>query len=205
MRVKVIVILILCFMLVFKVVEHLKPSKLSALEVKREWGYSNTVTTIYLKSRMLDTVFEVLVFSTVVLGLVAYHTGGSGGTKDVDDEIFKKVARSLSFFILLASLYLGMTGHLYPGGGFTAGAAGGTALMLMAFARGYERFEEEFERYKVDKLEKFFFGLIPLVTILEFWLKLDRFIILQNLLIYFKVMAGTWIIVHNLLKHRGIV
>ncbi len=197
-----ILIAAIIFMLLKSELSH---SSSRAIDIFKEAGYENTTATIYLRNRMLDTVFEVLVFSLVVVGLMAYHSSHAGGVKEMEDVVFKNVARLVAFFLFVASFYLASTGHVFPGGGFTAGVTGGTALLMVGMAKGFERFEKDFERFKVDKVEKILVGVIAAVAFLEFKLGHSGFIILQNILIYFKVMAGTWIIAHNLMKHRGIV
>jgi len=191
--------------LVIKIFGDFEVSKNSALDVRKNWGYQNTVTTIYLKDRMYDTIFEVLIFSLVVAGVVSHHRNLSYSTSDIEEDIVKRISDFFGFLVMIFSLYMAITGHKYPGGGFTAGVAGGTALMLMGFSRGFENFEAEFEKYKVDIVEKTLVAIIVSTSIIEFWLKVDRLIIIQNVLIYFKVMAGTWIMIYNLMKHRGIV
>ena len=192
-------------MLVVRIYSGFEVSKNSAVDVKENWGYQNTVTTVYLKDRMYDTIFEVLIFSLVVAGVASHHKNLSYSTSDIEEDIVKRISNFFGFLVVVFSLYMAITGHKYPGGGFTAGVAGGTALMLMGFSRGFENFEAEFEKYKVDVAEKTLVAVIVAVSMLEFWLKADRLIIIQNVLIYFKVMAGTWIMTYNLMKHRGIV
>ncbi len=198
--------LIITSALVFSaVLPWLHTSDRTALDILKETGYSNTTATIYLKSRMLDTVFEVLVFSLVIIGLSTHHKSKGRYHEDIKDDVFTNIAKIASFFLMIASLYLALTGHLFPGGGFTAGVTGGTAILLMAISSGFDKFESNFKRLKVDVLEKILISAIIISSLIEFRLPSQRFIILQNVLIYFKVMAGTWIVLYNLIKYRGIV
>ncbi len=207
MRDKIISLISIVFaiLLVLKIYGSFEFSKNSALDIRNEWGYQNTVTTVYLKDRMYDTIFEVLIFSLVVIGIASYHKDLLYSSSELEEEMVKKISNFFGFLVIVFSLYMAAAGHKYPGGGFTAGVAGGTALMLMGFSRGFESFEAEFEKYKVNIAEKVLVAIIVAISIIEFWLRYDQIIIIQNVLIYFKVMAGTWIITYNLMKHRGIV
>ncbi|MCD6450596.1 MAG: cation:proton antiporter [Thermotogaceae bacterium] len=204
-RIVLMVSIILVALVIIKIYGSFEFSKNSALDVVKEGGYQNTVTTIYLKDRMYDTIFEVLIFSLVVLGVEYHHKGLSHSIYNIKEETIKSISGFFGFLAMVFSLYIAVTGHKYPGGGFTAGVAGGTALMLMGFARGFESFETEFEKFKVNIMEKVMVVIIIITSIIEFRFKADLIIIFQNVFIYFKVMAGTWIITYNLMKHRGIV
>ncbi len=178
----------------------------NALKIHEESGLSNTVTTVYLWNRMYDTIFEVLIFSTVVLGIKEFHRGREKGTDRLGDRLFREVAGFIAFTLACASLYLALTGHVYPGGGFTAGVAGGTALLIVGMKDGVEKFEKNLERFKIDFLEKIFVILIVILALVEFrGLRADFSVPLQSFLIYLKVMGGTWLITYTFMKHRGIV
>ncbi len=181
----------------------LEHSKSMAIDVFKESKIVNMTTSIYLFQRAYDTVFEVLVFSIIVSGLSL--SKGSKSEKRIDDEVFKFVSKFMGFFIGISSMYLALTGHIYPGGGFTAGVVGGTSLLLMGISRGIDRFESEFERFRVPFIEKILLGIIALVVAILIALRKSHMIPLVNFLIYFKVMAGTWIITHEFIKRRGII
>ena len=180
-----------------------EPSRSMALDIFKESGIPNMTTSIYLFQRAYDTVFEVLVFSIIVSGISL--SGGLGGRKKIEDETFKFVSKFMGFFIGISSVYLALTGHIYPGGGFTAGVVGGTALLLMGISRGIDEFESEFERFRVPSVEKVLLGIIVLVIITLVSLRKSQMVPVANFLIYFKVMAGTWIITYEFTKRRGII
>ncbi len=200
MRVEVFITLV-AVVLVFLCVNGLMSSSSRAEEVFEESGVSNLVTSVYLYQRVYDTVFEVLVFSLVVAGISL----GVSRRGEFKEEVFKPLARVMAFFLGIASIYLALTGHVYPGGGFTAGVVVGTALLMMGMARGIDEFEGEFERYRVPTVEKVLLSVVVGVALMTLVFKTSKTVQLMNFLIYFKVMAGTWIVVHKFIKHRGIV
>ena len=173
-----------------------------AKEIFEESRIPNLTTSVYLFQRSYDTVFEVLVFSLIVSGL---SITSKPDVRKIDDEIFKLVSRFMGFFIGISSAYLALTGHVYPGGGFTAGVVGGTSLLLMGISRGMDEFESKFEKFRVPFVEKILLGAIAAVLIAIIACTKSRLVPLANFLIYFKVMAGTWIITYEFSKHRGII
>jgi multicomponent Na+:H+ antiporter subunit B len=173
-----------------------------AVEIFKESGVPNLVTSVYLFQRVYDTVFEVLVFSIVVMGV----TIPEGVKKDImKEDVYRSVSHFMSFFIGIASVYLALTGHVYQGGGFTAGVVGGTALLLMGISRGINVFENEFEKHKVPFMEKIMLSFITISTIMIILLRSTSLVPLMNFLIYFKVMTGTWMITFEFIRRRGII
>ena len=178
----------------------------NALKVFEEVDLPNTVTTVYLRNRMYDTIFEVLVFSTVVFGIKEFHRGKERGADRLGDRVFRGVSGFIAFILMSASLYLALTGHLYPGGGFTAGVAGGTALLIVGMRDGVEKFERDLERFRMESLEKALVVAVVLLALAEFkGFRPDLAVPMQSFLIYSKVMGGTWLITYTFMKHRGIV
>ena len=200
--VKIVLILISLVFVYSTLLGKLENSRSEMLEIFKESGVKNAVTSVYLYQRLYDTIFEVLVFSLVVVGITV-PTSVSKGI--VEDEVFRSVSRFMAFFLGISSVYLALTGHVYPGGGFTAGVVGGTALLLMGISRGIDTFEREFERFKVPTMEKFVFVLIVLSSMLTIVFKFASLVPFVNFLIYFKVMAGTWMITYEFIRHRGII
>ena len=200
--VKIVLILISLVFVYSTLLGKLENSRSEMLEIFEESRVRNAVTSVYLYQRLYDTIFEVLVFSLVVVGITV-PTSVSKGI--VEDEVFRSVSRFMAFFLGISSVYLALTGHVYPGGGFTAGVVGGTALLLMGISRGIDTFEREFERFKVPTMEKFVFVLIVLSSVLTIVFKFASLVPFVNFLIYFKVMAGTWMITYEFVRHRGII
>ena len=174
-----------------------------AMEIFKESRVPNMTTSVYLFQRAYDTVFEVLVFSIIVSGISLSESFRR--KKKMKDETFKFVSKFMGFFIGISSVYLALTGHIYPGGGFTAGVVGGTALLLMGISRGIDEFESKFEKFRVPFIEKILLSAIVLLAIVLIFLGKSLLVPLINFLIYFKVMVGTWIITYEFTKRRGII
>mgnify|MGYP000333041708 CR=1 FL=1 len=167
--------------------------------------HPNFVTTIYLKNRFYDTIFEVMVFSLAILG-IGLHSPSlmppatRGVIRDISTRLF---TRYISFFVFLGSAYLALWGHESPGGGFSAGVAGGTGLLLLGMTEEFDVFEEKLERFKVHMMERIFLFFIVLSFIVTSLRRVDL-IVLTNFMIYLKVSFGTWLLIYSLIKHRGI-
>ncbi|MBT1247443.1 MULTISPECIES: Na(+)/H(+) antiporter subunit B [unclassified Thermosipho (in: thermotogales)] len=167
-------------------------------------GYvDNFVAEIYLKNRLYDTVFEVLVFSLAALGIFLFNYSEEKKNLFLHENHIRIFLRFLSYFVILLSFYLAYFGHKSPGGGFSAGVAGGTGLLLYALSTTINEFEYLFSKYKVKIVEKWILLLIYVSSIVSLIGKNN--IVLLNILIYFKVMFGTWIILYSFIKHRGII
>jgi len=165
----------------------------------RDTVVENPITQIYLLNRVYDTVFEVLIFSLAVLG-VSFHMSylpAPEEIKSISDVSIRIFTRFIAFFLLVGSLYLAIEGHVSPGGGFSAGVAGGTALALIAMVEG------KFERMRVHSLEKMIMALFLFLAFLI--LPGRNLIVLANVIVYLKVMLGSWIVVYYFIKHRGLL
>ena len=181
----------------------------------RQGRVPNLVSVIYMKNRILDTLIEVLVFSMAVFGVRIYHTSKEAETKEIEDRNYRFLSRYFAFLAMIVSLYLALTGHLSPGGGFSAGVAGGTAILLLGISAGIDEMERKFERMMVDRIEKIVITFMVILTLLEYRFEIvfgdfgemlsGGLIPVQSLIIYMKVLAGVWVIVYNFMKHRGIV
>ncbi|PLV56148.1 Na(+)/H(+) antiporter subunit B [Thermotoga sp. SG1] len=171
----------------------------------RDTVVENPITQIYLLNRVYDTVFEVLIFSLAVLG-VSFHMSylpAPEEIKSISDVSIRIFTRFIAFFLLVGSLYLAVEGHVSPGGGFSAGVAGGTALALIALVEDFENFERKFERTKAYFLEKFV--MIVFLFLVMLILPGRNLIVPANVIVYLKVMLGSWIVVYYFIKHRGLL
>jgi len=189
-----------------------------AAELVQGASVPNLVTTIYLKNRLYDTIFEVFVFSVAVTGVWLYMkrvevTEEITFISEIPAVISGRIAAAFS---VLIGVYLALWGHLSPGGGFAAGVAGGTGLVLVAITGDLERTWERYESLKMGTLEKYALILILVISVVVFLgydLPTGKFgnvfsggsIPILNLLIFFKVMTGTWLISYVFIKHRGIL
>ena len=94
-------------------------------------GVSNPVTAVLLNFRGYDTLLELAVLLTAVLGILALGPGRAG--YQPAGPIFDALARSLAPLLILVSAYLLWVGAHAPGGAFQAGAtlaAAGVVLRL---------------------------------------------------------------------------
>lgn len=175
----------------------------------------NMVSTIYMKNRIFDTLFEVLVFSIAVFGVKLYHVSKERNLKEIEDKNHRFLSRYFSFLAMLVSIYLAITGHISPGGGFSAGVAGGTAILLLGISMGVDEMEKRFDSIRIEQMEKILIIIMIMLTFLEYRFDFQygnfgemlsgALIPIQSLIIYMKVLAGAWIIIYNFMKHRGIL
>ncbi len=110
-----------------------------SLYIKRgttDTGAANLVSAIYLNYRLYDTLFEILVFSTAVLGVRFYLAKRGRREEEVtripESQVIRTSADLLFPPILLLGIYLVLFGHISPGGGFSGGTVAGTGLLLCA-------------------------------------------------------------------------
>lgn len=183
----------------------------------KETGAINTVSAVYLSTRLYDTMFEFLIF-TIAAGGVAFYSRFLGKAQQMaclSDKAVIVSLRLLSFLAFLSGVYLAFFGHLSPGGGFAAGVAGGTALFLLALIDGISAIENQIMPQKSHLLERGLVITFLLLTIFDLWgFTLSQglpgtfwsagYIPLYNLLIFGKVTLGSWSIVYHFIQSRGI-
>ncbi|MCI2425338.1 hypothetical protein LM597_02710 [Candidatus Acetothermia bacterium] len=190
-------------------------------------GAVNIVAAIYLNYRLFDTIFEILVFALAVIG-VRFHLHAVKGKRPAlketpflsESNVVRVAGDLLAPVVALISLFLIVTGHLTPGGGFSGGALLGTGILLLAVARGGEQVGRSLNDNVVDRLEQIFFvGIIALSLLpplfgrplLANFLPLGEpghllssgWIPLYNLLIGGKVFIGIWAMIYCFIRHRG--
>jgi multicomponent K+:H+ antiporter subunit A len=113
-------------------------------------GGANVVNVILVDFRAFDTLGEITVLSIAAAAIVALLAGlrppfpandwlGVAWTRDRHPLMLSVVARPLLPLALLVSVYLFLRGHNAPGGGFIAGLAAGTAIVLQYMALGVRR------------------------------------------------------------------
>lgn len=191
----------------------------------KENGSQNMVSSIVLDFRLFDTFFEVLVFTIAIIGVSFYMEKlpeYKGKDTILRSPVIQIMTPILFQIIVLISLYIALTGHLGPGGGFAAGVILGTGLIGVSFVKPMEEIERIFERSKIEKFKI----LSPLLIIIYgvlgiFWgdtyfanfpfkgemgeLLSGGSAILINFIIGFEVFAGTWTILYKFIKHRGLL
>jgi Multisubunit Na+/H+ antiporter, MnhB subunit len=183
-----------------------------------ESGVPNTVTGLILRNRLYDTVFEVVVFSTAILGaqyLLADEqpTANVAQFTDIPSIVLARVGATISALI---AVELAIRGHLTPGGGFAAGVAGGTAIGLVAITASSTWMEAIYKRWRAAMWEKLsvvtFIGVA--VVALAGW-ELPRgelgalfsggWIPILNILVAIKVALGSWAAVLIFIRYRGLL
>ncbi|HPE69052.1 MAG TPA: MnhB domain-containing protein [Thermotogota bacterium] len=200
------------------------PDYVSALQ--RENGSLNPVSAIYLDYRFYDTLFEICVFFTASFGVslvLSRFSTEQANDQEENPEEFSPVA-PLFFFgaTQVFSLFLVLTGHLSPGGGFVAGVVGGTGVLILSGNKPFHVLETELHRLKLHWIEQCVMLAIPILGIVSFFSKGvvlgnlfptgnpgDLFsggnALLLNALIGFKVFTGTWTIFFHFVRHRGMI
>jgi len=183
-----------------------------------ESGVPNAVTGLILRNRLYDTVFEVVVFSTAILGaqyLLADEqpTANVAQFTDIPSIVLARVGATISALI---AVELAIRGHLTPGGGFAAGVAGGTAIGLVAITASSAWMEAIYKRWRAAMWEKLsvvaFIGVA--VMALAGW-ELPRgelgdlfsggWIPILNILVAIKVALGSWAAVLIFIRYRGLL
>lgn len=197
------------------------------LDILNENGSTNMVSAIVLDYRVYDTLFEILVFTVAVIGVSEFmkkipisETNNQNTTYET--SIIKVITPILFQIMVLISLYIAITGHLAPGGGFAAGTILGTAFLAVSFVRQTDEIEEIFLNSQIEKAKM----LVPLAIVVYglmgyIWgnnffsnfnntgtpgkLTSGGSAIILNFLILFEVFGGTWTILYRFLKHRGLL
>lgn len=176
---------------------------------------SNAVFGVYGVYRFYDTLFELLIFSTAVLGITIFSdlevgsSSESGGT--VESHVVKTSASFLYPVIVTFGLYLAFSAHLGPGGGFAGGVIGGTGILLLALAKGAEETGRKFREDSMKRIEYLVLFLALLIALLGTFFSMKVYgdwaglavINIVNISIAIKVFIGTWAILHFFVKHRG--
>ncbi len=183
-----------------------------------ESGVPNTVTGLILRNRLYDTVFEVVVFSTAILGaqyLLADErpTANVAQFTDIPSIVLARVGATISALI---GVELAIRGHLTPGGGFAAGVAGGTAIGLVAITASSPWMEAIYKRWQAAMWEKLsvvtFIGVA--VIALAGWelpkgelgaLFSGGWIPILNILVAIKVALGSWAAILIFIRYRGLL
>jgi len=113
-----------------------------------ETGAANIVSSIVLDYRAYDTLGEVTILFTAILGTftiirIKQNPGAAGEIAVVKPEgmsvIVKTVTRISVWLILLYGIYIMMHGHLTPGGGFGGGVIIALAFLniMLAYGRNF--------------------------------------------------------------------
>lgn len=176
---------------------------------------SNAVFGVYGMFRFYDTLFELMIFSTAVLGITIFSDletpASSGSTKLIESHVVTASASFLYPIMAVFGFYLAFSAHLGPGGGFAAGVIGGSGILLLALSRGVDETGRRFHEDTMKRVEYMVlvFALLAGVAGMLYpeatYSNLSGVgvIIAVNMAIGMKVFIGTWAILHFFVKHRG--
>ena len=181
----------------------------------------NTITAVYLETRVYDTIFEVILFSLAAVGVNFI-------LKEEKVHSLKKqtlIATSHVYSIFLSAtsislfLYIVLYGHLSPGGGFGGGVVLASGIVLYAISANYNKTNKVINKYRIEDISNL--SLLIIITIMMYSVLFGDFlgqvsrnqefgslfsgalIPLLNLLIGFKVFAGSWKMSNDFIKRRG--
>jgi multicomponent Na+:H+ antiporter subunit B len=178
----------------------------------------NLVSGVILKTRLVDTVGEVVVFTLASIGvrLVLAREPIRRRIQGLDDAPSVVLCQLGATIAALIAVELALRGHLSPGGGFAAGVAGGTAIGLLLISGSAERSDRLYRRYRADLWEKAAVvafvtlaflaleGLVPPAGVFA-TLGSGGWIPLLNTLVAIKVTLGSWAMVQLFVRHRGLL
>ena len=193
----------------------------------------NLISAIYLDFRFYDTIFEVIVFFVAAFGvnMVLERLPDSNKIKPSkmitpqSEEVDLRMEISGSFIFMLSlifSIYIIFSGHIGPGGGFVGGVLAGTGLLVLSGSKDLNRIEENLNGMYIHQIEQSIMLFIPISGIIGLLLSNTAFAnffpqatpgtflsggnaLLFNFLIGFKVFSGTWTILYNFVRHRGVI
>ncbi|MBC7317837.1 hypothetical protein H5T57_01085 [Candidatus Bipolaricaulota bacterium] len=176
--------------------------------VAKAWGVANAVAAVVLGVRLWDTIFEVLVYVVAMVGVRFFLLGmrWQGELPPVaETPLLRRSADLLLGPILVFALYLAASGHLGPGGGFPAGAILGSALLLLALAKGVERLSAELYEPRLERLEyvAVVFLLFLGAVVLVLGVRTAAAFVVANLLVAVEVAIGAWAVLHRFASARG--
>lgn len=217
---------VLCVVTLLSLVD-IPTLEIPSVEFKRvikETNSLNTVTAYYLNYRLYDTMFEIFVFTLAIYGVVFFLRDLPSIEKHVpfNDPVMNFYSRITFIISTIIAFYIALVGHLSPGGGFVAGMVAGTGMMIVSLTKNIDEIEKQFKINSISTYERIvLFSIIMLVTFPSVMGKETFYnflplgetgrilsaglIPLFDLLIFSKVMLGSWNIVYYFIKHRGVV
>jgi len=177
-------------------------------EATAAWGSKNAVAAIVLGARLWDTLFEVLVYALAIAGVAL--AAGSLGTKAVLPPLPETPLLHLAVALLLGpigvfGLYVAVSGHLGPGGGFPAGALVGSGLLLLALARGTGGLTPGWAGGAWEAGKFAVTGAILLLGlgVLVLGARGEVVLVGLNVLIALEVALGAWVVLREFAHVRG--
>ncbi|MEM9092484.1 MAG: Na(+)/H(+) antiporter subunit B [Cyanobacteria bacterium P01_F01_bin.53] len=186
--------------------------------VVQESGIPNAVSGIIFRNRLYDTIFEVVVFSTAIMGVrfLLSDEQPAPMVRQFSDHPSVVLARLGATISLLIGIELAIRGHLSPGGGFAAGVAGGTAIGLVAITSPADWMADLYQRWQAAKWEKVSILIFIIIAVLGLMgLSLPQgtlgslfsggWVPLLNILVAIKVGLGSWAVILLFVRYRGLL
>jgi len=176
--------------------------------IARDWDVENVVAAIVLGVRLWDTLFEVLVYALAMVG-VRFFLGKMQWRGELpplaETPLLRRSADLLFCPILVFALYVAVSGHIGPGGGFPAGIILGSGLLLLALAKGVERLSAELYEPRLEGLEYAAVSATLLLgaVVLIVGVRSSSAFVAGNLLIGLEVAIGAWVVLHRFVLARG--
>ncbi len=201
-----------------------QPTDLASLQkAMSDTGASNIIAAYYLGYRLLDTIFEVFVFTTGATG-VFYILGKLPSLEKhipIGDKAFTVYAEVFAGTLMMAGLFLALTGHFTAGGAFVGGIAAATGGLFLILTMDANHMDEVFESTTLKVLETLVLTVILGILLLPIPLgipPLHNFLPTGNpgtlasggiipildFLIGIKVYIGATLITVVFVKHRGV-
>lgn len=177
-------------------------------QIASAWDVENAVAAIVLGMRLWDTLFEVLVYALAMVG-VRFFLGGMGWREGfaplAETPLLRRSADLLFGPILVFALYVAVSGHIGPGGGFPAGIILGSGILLLALAKGMERVSAELYEPRLEGLEYVAVSATLLLAgvVLIVGVRSSAAFVAGNLLIAVEVAIGAWVVLHRFALARG--
>ncbi|MEB3124635.1 MAG: Na(+)/H(+) antiporter subunit B [Synechococcales bacterium] len=186
--------------------------------IAQDSGIPNVVSGIILRNRLYDTIFEVVVFTIAIMGCnyLLANEQPLGHIYQFPDQSSILLARFGATISTLVAIELAIRGHLSPGGGFSAGVAGGTAIGLVAMTSSLEWIQSIYQRWRASVWEKvsvLIFVLLSVITLSGVELSHGEMgelmsggiIPILNILVAIKVALGSWTVVLIFIRYRGLL
>lgn len=177
-------------------------------EVASEWGAENVVAAIILGVRLWDTLFEILVYAMTIVGVklgLRLLRWEHPVPPVRETPLLRRSADLLLGPVVVFALYVAVSGHLGPGGGFPAGAILGTALLLLALAKGVERLSADIHEPAPEWAE--YGAIVVILALAGGMLLLGRrgsgYLVAANVFIALEVAIGAWVVLHRFASSRG--
>lgn len=186
-------------------------------------GASNIIAAYYLGYRLLDTIFEVFVFTTGATG--AFYILGKLPSLEkhipIGDKAFTVYAEVFAGTLMMAGLFLALTGHFTAGGAFVGGIAAATGGLFLILTMDAHHMDDVFESTALKIMETVVLMTILIILILPVPLGMPvlhnflptgkpgtlasgGIIPILDFLIGIKVYIGATLITVVFVKHRGV-